>query len=105
MVKINDKITELKEVMQQYKFYDLKVSQCDCVGNLMNGIINLKEKQKYVYLDIGTCGKYLIDSDNNVWNIKAYGQRGAYENPIETVIINLKKQIDFMHNQLYPNNK
>jgi len=100
MVKINEQIKKLKDVVQYYKFLDLQVSKLDCVGNLMNTIVRLIEKKKYVYLDIGTSGYYLIDEDNRVYNIKAYGQKGYFKGNIEDVIKEYQVRIDYMTNEI-----
>ena len=105
MVKINEKMEELQKAVQLNKFYDLKTSDLDCVGNLMNAIVKLKEAKKYVYLDVGTSGKYLIEDNGTVWHIKAYGQRGWCAGHIDKVIEEYNKQTDFMHERLYPTPK
>ena len=96
MVKINDKIKKLKDVKQYYHFLDLQVSKLDCVGNLMNSIIRLIEKNKYVYLDVGTGGVYLIDCDDNVYSIKGYGKKGYFVGKIEVVTQDYQKKINYM---------
>lgn len=96
MVKINDKIKELKEVVQCYEFVYLQTSKLDCVGNLMSCIVRLIEKNKYVYLDVGTGGRYLIDDEDNVYHIKGYGKKGYLNNHIDKVIAEYERKIDYM---------
>lgn len=97
MVAINEKIEKLKRIVQEYKFLNLKISKLDCIGNLMNSIVRLIPKSKYVYLDVGTSGYYLIDKDLSVYNIKAYGQKGYFKGNIDMVIEEYQEKIKFMY--------
>ncbi len=47
----------------------------------------IKEGKKYVKIDVGSSGKYMIDREGNIFGIKAYGviHRGHYFGTLETI--------------------
>ena len=51
----------------------LKIKGLDCEANLLNAKATYKIKKKYTYIDVGQSGKYLINSDGEIFGIKAYG--------------------------------
>lgn len=51
----------------------LKIRELDCETNLLNAKAIYKIKKKYTYIDVGQGGKYLINNNNEIFGIKAYG--------------------------------
>lgn len=51
----------------------LKIHELDCESNLLNAKAIYKIKKKYAYIDVGQSGKYLINNNNEIFGIKAYG--------------------------------
>ncbi len=45
--------------------------ECDC--NIDNAICTVKQGKKYIKIDQGTSEKYMIDTNGNIFGIKAYG--------------------------------
>ena len=43
--------------------------------------------RKYVKVDVGTSGKYMVDSIGDIWGVKGYGviHRGKYYGNLETI--------------------
>ncbi len=54
----------------------LKKGNLGCESNLKNAIARIgKIGNKYIYIDVGSGGKYMIDKkDSKIYGIKAYGQ-------------------------------
>lgn len=101
-----ENIKVLKEVIEEHKLTMLKISNVDCEGNRANSNVFLKNKTKYIYVDIGQkdskyhSGLYLIDKDQNVFSIKAYGQKGYFRGTVETMITKHKEDIENMKQAL-----
>ena len=49
--------------------------------------VSIKPCKKYIKIDVGTSGRYMIDNEGNIWGIKAYGviHRGHYYGTVDTV--------------------
>jgi len=58
---------------------------CQC--NLDNAVAHYKLGKKYVKVDIGSSGRYMIDKDGNIYGIKAYGviHKGHYFGTLDTI--------------------
>lgn len=48
---------------------------------------SVKPGRKYTKVDVGTSGKFMIDEDDNIFGIKAYGviHRGHYYGTLDTI--------------------
>ena len=74
-----DKITN-----QSREYLTIHDLGCEC--NLLNAKAAYKIKKKYTYIDIGGSGKYLINSDGEIYGIKAYGviNKGHFYGTLDT---------------------
>ena len=75
-----DKITE-----QRKEF--LTIRGLGCEANLLNAKAIYRVKRKYTYIDIGQSGKYMINKDNEIFGIKAYGviHNGHFYGTLDTI--------------------
>lgn len=65
----------------------LTADNLGCQANLDNAVAHVKEGKKYTKVDIGGSGCYMIDSDGNIFGIKAYGviHRGHQFGTLNTI--------------------
>ena len=95
-----------RELIEQHKLIGLKFSNADCETNRDNNNIFLKNKTKYIYVDVGQknnkyhSGLYLIDKEQNVFSIKAYGKKGYFRGTIDTMNLKYKEDIENMKQAL-----
>ena len=82
-----EKIQRLAEMIEKQQIEQLTKSGFSCECNIQNCKVTVKNGNKYIKIDIGTSGRYMIDPDGNIYGIKAYGQihRGHYYGTIDTV--------------------
>lgn len=52
-----------------------------------NCAVKIVPGKKYVKVDVGRSGKYMVDEDGNIWGIKAYGviHRGHQYGTLDTI--------------------
>lgn len=86
MVKITNKIKELGEVLEKSMIDSLVRRNLDCEGNINNARVKLICKKKYVYVNVGSSGHFLVDKDERVYTIRGYGQKGCFVGLIEDMI-------------------
>ena len=95
---------EFRELVQEHNLLMLKIHDVDCQGNRDNARAILKIRRKYVYLDVGNgsydSGKYLIDAQNQVWSIAAYGQKNHYLGDLSQMIVDYNKEIQIIKEAL-----
>ena len=96
---MNQEILELAKKIEEEKALELKsegyTNECffNLDGSLTNDYkVSLKQKKKYIYLDIGTSGKYLIDAEG-VWTIKAYGQKNRFKGSVASILASVEENI------------
>jgi len=58
---------------------------CQC--NLDNAIAKYKDGKKYIKIDIGGSGRYMVDQEGNIYGIKAYGviHKGHHYGTLDTI--------------------
>ena len=59
-----------------------------CVSNLENAKVSIREGKKYIKIDVGTSGKFMIEkTTENIYGIKAYGviHRGHHYGSLQTI--------------------
>lgn len=72
---LEQKLEFFRDKLQKQQIDNLHRINCACEANIKNAECFLKPGKKYTKLDIGTCGKYMIDNDTQIiYGIKAYGQ-------------------------------
>ena len=65
----------------------LAIDNLGCEVNLSNAKAAYKIKKKYTYIDVGQSGKYLINSDGEIYGIKGYGviNKGQFYGTLDTI--------------------
>ena len=84
---MKDKLNRLAERIETETVDRLKASGYACIANLDNHRTSVKEGKKYTKIDIGGSGKYMVDTDGNIFGIKAYGviHRGHQYGTLDTI--------------------
>lgn len=84
MEKKLEKFAKLLEKEQIQRLYTINLA-CQC--NIDNCKVKIKYGKKYVKIDIGSSGKYIIDEQGNIFGIKAYGviHRGHCFGSLDTI--------------------
>ena len=82
-----DKIKQFAELVQEQQIERLKKLALDCEANIQNAQTRIKEGKKYIKVNIGTSGKFMIDQEGNIFGIKAYNviHRGRYYGTLDTI--------------------
>lgn len=70
---MTNKIKTFAELLQKEQIGRLYKTNLACQANIDNCKVKIKEGKKYIKIDIGTSGKYMIDREGNIFGIKAYG--------------------------------
>ncbi len=68
-----DKIKQFAELLEKQQIEYLYKNNIACEANILNVRVKIKEGKKYIKINIGTSGKYMIDREGNIFGIKAYG--------------------------------
>ncbi len=66
----------------------LKKRKLDCQVNLDNAVAHYKEGRKYINIDVGRAGKYMVEKSTSIiYGIKAYGviHRGYSYGTLNTI--------------------
>lgn len=82
-----EKIEELASLIETQNIEKLKKDGLGCQCNIDNCKTRIKEGKKYIKIDIGTSGKYMIDKHGDIFGIKAYGviHKGHYFGNLDTI--------------------
>jgi len=51
----------------------LQIDGLSCETNLLNAKAKYIVKKKYIYIDVGGSGKYMVNKQGEIFGIKAYG--------------------------------
>ena len=70
---IKQKIKVFAELVEKQQIERLGVFELACKCNIDASKVSIKEGKKYIKVDVGSSGKYMIDSEGNIFGIKAYG--------------------------------
>jgi len=84
----DEKLEYLRNKLEMQQIERLHQQKLVCEGNLINAKCSLSFGKKYIRLDIGTSGRYMIENETGaIYGIKAYGviHRGHYYGTLETV--------------------
>ena len=81
------KIKELAKLIEKQHIEKLYKDNLDCVANILQSKTSIKEGKKYIKIDVGNSGKYMVDKEGNIFGIKAYGviHRGHQYGTLETI--------------------
>jgi hypothetical protein len=65
----------------------LKADGMSCQANFDNAVARYKIGKKYIKIDVGTSGRYMVDMDGQIFGIKAYGviHLGHYYGTLDTI--------------------
>ena len=70
---MKDKIKQFAKLLEWQQVKRLHEKGLACEDNIRLSKVTIKEGKKYVKVDIGSSGKYMIDKEGNIFGIKAYG--------------------------------
>lgn len=69
-----DKVKRLCNKITEEQRQTLKAKKLDCEANLLNAEAKFIDNKKYIYINIGSSGRYMIEkSTGDIYGIKAYG--------------------------------
>lgn len=82
-----DKLTAFALLLREHQIVDLAKRGVDCPANRADCFVTIKPRRKYTLVDVGRSGKYMIDADENIYGIKAYGviHRGHQYGTLDTI--------------------
>jgi len=85
--RLAGKLQNFATVLENDQLDRLKRAGWNCQGNIEECKVKIKPGKKYVKVDVGTSGKYMVDADGQIWGIKAYGviHRGHYYGTLDTI--------------------
>jgi len=86
-LKIMDKIKQFAKLLEKQQIERLHKDNLACQCNIDNCKVSIKEGKKYTKVNVGHSGKYMVDSEGNIFGIKAYGviHRGYYFGTLDTI--------------------
>lgn len=82
-----NKIKDFAELVEKEQIESLYRKDLACEANLNNCVVKIRPGKKYTKVDVGSSGKFMIDSDGNIFGIKGYGviHHGKYYGTLETI--------------------
>ena len=84
---MEDKIKRFAELLEREQIEQLHKDNLACESNIFNCRVSVRPGKKYIKIDVGTSGKYMIDRDGNIFGIKSYGviNRGHFFGNLDTI--------------------
>ena len=84
---MKEKIEAFAKLVESEQIETLHKSNLACEDNIHNSKVSIKEGNKYIKIDVGSSGKYMIDTIGNIYGIKAYGviHRGHQYGTLDTI--------------------
>lgn len=76
------------KMLEAHQIERLKAQNLACQANLDNCKVHIKNGKKFVKVDVGTSGKYMVEVETqNIFGIKGYGvvHRGHFYGTLETI--------------------
>jgi len=73
MENVKEKIKVFTELLENQSKECLIKKGLGCECNINYCKVSIKEGKKYTKIDMGGSGKYMIDTEGNIFGIKAYG--------------------------------
>jgi hypothetical protein len=86
--EVTAKIENFAAVLERQQIQGLNASGLACEANLANARTSIKPGRKYVNVDIGNSGRFMVDIDSGyIYGIKAYGQihKGHFYGHLDTI--------------------
>jgi len=60
---------------QEEQIARLRADKLDCPNNIQNSMVNIIDGNKYIKVDTGTCGRYMVEKSTGIiYGIKGYGK-------------------------------
>jgi hypothetical protein len=88
MSTLETKLAAFAALLEQDQLRGLISRQCDCECNRDNCKVKTVDGKKYVKVDVGTSGKYMVEKNTQaIFGIKAYGviHRGHQYGTLDTI--------------------
>ena len=81
------KIKTFAELLEKEQIARLYKDGLNCQANIEACKVKIKGGKKYIKIDVGNSGKYMIDKEGNIFGIKAYGviHRGHQFGNLDTI--------------------
>ncbi len=82
------KIKSFAELLEQQQIEELHKRNLGCEANILNAKVSTKPGKKYIKVDVGPSGKYMVEiSTEKIYGIKAYGviHRGHYYGTLDEI--------------------
>jgi hypothetical protein len=81
------KLEAFAKLVEDETIERLKADDLGCDANIANARTKIKPGKKYTKVDIGESGRYMVDTDGQIWWIKTYGviNRGHYFGTLDTI--------------------
>ncbi|KKL06141.1 hypothetical protein LCGC14_2599000 [marine sediment metagenome] len=70
---MENKIKQFAELLEKEQKERLHQKNLACQANLDSCKVTVKPGKKYIKVDVGLSGKYMIDQGGNIYGIKGYG--------------------------------
>lgn len=87
MINLKEKLEKFAGLLEAEQKTRLHERNLACQANIDNCKVSIKEGKKYVKIDVGGSGKYMVDVEGNIFGIKGYGviHKGHYFGTLETI--------------------
>ena len=84
---MQEKLNKFAKLLEKQQIENLHVRNIACQANINNCKVTIKPGKKYVKVDVGSSGKYIVDADGNIFGIKGYGviHRGRRFGTLDTI--------------------
>jgi len=80
-------VVEFAEHIEKQSRIQLMKHKLDCEANWINAKTHVHYGKRWIRVDVGSSGRYMIDQDGTIYGIKAYGvphkghRYGTLDNP------------------------
>ncbi len=84
---MQEKLQKFAEILERERIESLKRRDLGCQANVNNCAVHIRPGKKYVKVDVGGSGAYMVDQEGNIFGIKGYGviHRGHQYGTLDTL--------------------
>ena len=85
---MKEKILAFAQLVETEQIQHLRDKHLDCKANLNNARVHVHDGKKYVRVDIGNSGRYMVEwATGNIYGVKAYGvvHKGHFYGTVDTI--------------------
>jgi len=84
---LDAKLKTFAELLEKQQIERLHKDNLACQVNIDNAKTYIRKGNRYIKIDVGTSGKYMIDKAGNIFGIKGYGviHRGHQFGTLDTI--------------------